>query len=108
MKSTLTDPYRVAHDRTRVARGKASEHTCIDCDKPAEEWSLRSDAIADLQVSNHDGQARWWSPLVDDYAPRCTTCHRRHDTRLRMDEDRQIESVLHPEPYADDPYFLAR
>ncbi len=59
-----------AHDRVRRARGPASDHTCIDCPAQAAEWSY------DEAPGEH-------SPRIEDYSPRCYSCHKRLDNLLR-------------------------
>lgn len=59
-----TSSYKTMHRRLARERGKATEFTCIDCAKPAHEWSF-----------NNVGQRS----NVDHYDPRCRPCHRRFD-----------------------------
>lgn len=57
--------YRAVHARLVQARGKASDHRCVDCDEPAHEWSYR--------------ETSGFSTNLEDYSPRCCRCHRAHD-----------------------------
>lgn len=57
--------YRTAHERVWKARGKASEHRCVDCGGQAAEWSYRA--------------RTGYSVNPADYDPRCVSCHRRYD-----------------------------
>jgi hypothetical protein len=52
------------HKRVKKARGPASRYACVDCGKPAEDWST-------VNPSSHDVRAR--------FQPRCRACHRRYD-----------------------------
>lgn len=66
--------YRAAH----VRLGKAREHTCVDCEGPASEWSLNHDA--DALVSNDKyTMGKEYSLNPEDYSPRCRSCHRKYD-----------------------------
>ena len=60
-----TIKYRAAHATVARVRGKASDHTCVDCGKQAQEWSY--------------AQRKGYSENLDDYAPRCRSCHQRYD-----------------------------
>lgn len=57
--ATLPREYARAHAAVRHAKGKASEHDCVDCGGQALDWS---------QI--HD---------TDDYEPRCRSCHKKYD-----------------------------
>lgn len=56
--------YHTRHRRVVRARGRASEHTCVDCGSAASDWS---------QIRGTDGES------VDDYEPRCKRCHNLYD-----------------------------
>jgi NAD-dependent SIR2 family protein deacetylase len=56
--------YKSRHIRVRKARGKASEQACVDCGKPAREWS---------QTHSTTGQE------PEHYQPRCRKCHAAYD-----------------------------
>lgn len=62
--------YGSLHTRVERARGKASEHQCVDCPNPnpAEQWSC---------IHGRDGKDVW------DYEPRCTKCHAEYDIELK-------------------------
>lgn len=73
--------YRRAHTRVKDERGKASEYLCFDCDRPACDWS---------QIHDTDGES------VDDYEPRCRSCHVRYDgicERNKSPESRALNSA---------------
>jgi transposase-like protein len=57
--------YHPKHKRVYRARGKASEHACVDCSGPAEDWSW---------VHDTDG-----SDLNEHRQPRCRRCHKAYD-----------------------------
>lgn len=66
--------YHGAHKRVYAKRGPAREHTCIDCGKPADQWSY-----------NHKDSNSKMSPLgpfsldVNCYESRCVSCHKTFD-----------------------------
>lgn len=76
--------YGAAHYRVRVAKGRASDHKCVgynehECDQKAQEWSLNEGSEDVLiQASGHEAGKKF-SMNIDDYQPRCRSCHRRHD-----------------------------
>ena len=57
--------YRGIHHWIRKCKGKASDFTCIDCGKPAQQWS---------NINNHIYRRE-----VNDFAPRCVRCHKAYD-----------------------------
>jgi hypothetical protein len=56
--------YGARHARVRVARGKAKEHQCVECGRPAQVWA---------QIHDTDGL----DPM--DYKPMCQKCHLTYD-----------------------------
>ena len=61
---TRNPSYDVWHHRVRKARGPARGYACVDCGRPAQDWSTvnpSSDAIGDR------------------FQPRCRRCHRYYD-----------------------------
>ena len=76
------DTYLAAHGRLHRARGPASAHNCVDCRKPAQEWSLKKSAT---DVKNDPINGKPFSDNFDDYEPRCTPCHRKYDGRPSKD-----------------------
>lgn len=60
----LSDPraYRTRHAKVARNRGKASSYECVDCGRPAQEWSTVHGAT---DVTD-----------VNQYEPRCIRCHR--------------------------------
>lgn len=61
--------YNRNHNRVAARRGKASEHSCVKCDKEASQWA---------QVHGTDGS----NPL-EHYQPMCIHCHRDYDDFYR-------------------------
>lgn len=70
--------YRTAHKRVERAKGKASEHACMDCGQQAQDWSLRHDAPV-THEGNNGGFSCRYSGNPDDYEPRCKACHATYD-----------------------------
>jgi len=71
--------YRAAHVRVEKARGKARLYFCVDCSERAQEWSLGKDAENVLISSADNSAGKAYSLDVEDYEPRCMSCHRKHD-----------------------------
>jgi hypothetical protein len=67
--------YNGAHKRVRRLRGEPAGHDCVDCSKPAAEWSYARTDPRQLV----DAKGRLFSLDPDHYVPRCIPCHRRHD-----------------------------
>lgn len=67
--------YPAAHDRVRRARGPARRQRCIECGEPAKHWSYNRAAQAELT----DHRGRPYSARVEDYDPRCVSCHKLFD-----------------------------
>lgn len=68
--------YSGAHMRLRRARGLATNLTCIDCLGPAEHWSFNHSTPLDRTLTAKEGP---YSANVDDWDPRCVSCHKRYD-----------------------------
>jgi hypothetical protein len=71
--------YGAAHTRVMRARGRPSEHPCLDCGGPAADWSYNGLAGEDELV---DPRGLRYSPHISDYDPRCKRCHKRQDMEL--------------------------
>jgi len=56
--------YAVWHHRVTKARGAASGYPCVDCGKPAQDWSTANPSSDDIWVR---------------FQPRCRSCHRHYD-----------------------------
>lgn len=70
----MTVAYRVAHNRVRSVRGRASDHTCDHCGGQAEHWAYDH---SDPQPSVDGGLI--FSNDISRYTPLCLPCHRRLD-----------------------------
>jgi hypothetical protein len=57
--------YAARHDRVKTVRGKASNHPCVTCGKPARDWA---------EIHGTGGFK------FDDYQPMCRVCHREYDS----------------------------
>ena len=66
--------HREFHDRLRKERGPASNNPCVDCGKPAQEWSWDNG-------SNEDYGTKAIGESFDEYSPRCRSCHRNRDVK---------------------------
>jgi len=56
--------YAVWHRRVTKARGPASGYPCVDCGRPAQDWSTANPSSDDIWVR---------------FQPRCRSCHRHYD-----------------------------
>lgn len=72
--------YSVAHARVRKARGKASDHLCVDCGKQANEWSYVGGAPNE-RVDSYGGKMLPYTTNPAYYVARCHSCHVRFDKR---------------------------
>lgn len=71
-----SDTYAAVHLRLTRQRGPASTHTCVDCGKPARDWSWNRTGPS-MSGPRYGKQVTWGTDLAD-YSPRC----RRHNTIL--------------------------
>lgn len=75
--------YMQAHDRVRRSRGKASEHPCQHCMKPAEQWAYDHadpDERSEIQVDRGgEPSTLTYSLDLEHYVPLCIPCHLRFD-----------------------------
>lgn len=72
--------WATVHGRLRRSRGSAKDHRCIDCGKPAAEWSYDGSDPDEL-IGEHCGRVMAYSVDPDRYQPRCKPCHRAYDRR---------------------------
>lgn len=56
--------YGVWHHRIKKARGPASGYFCVDCGRPAQDWSTVNPSSNDVRIR---------------FQPRCRRCHRYYD-----------------------------
>jgi hypothetical protein len=69
--------YKTVHLRLKAERGPAKMHACVDCGRPARDWSHdNTGAMADA-VGWYEGLTYDTDP--ETYAPRCRSCHVKHD-----------------------------
>lgn len=75
--------YYAAHQRVWNAWGKATEHSCAQCDAPAQEWAYdHSDPEEQREArTSQSGLTRTlpYSLDVNRYLPMCKPCHSRFD-----------------------------
>lgn len=86
----LTDPIRVlsggspyanVHNKVRAQRGKASEHVCAHCGRPALHWAYdHRDPNVKREVFRN-GAVRVFSESTEHYIPLCVLCHRAFDAK---------------------------
>lgn len=73
---------RAIHDRLITRRGKARDHTCIDCGQPARHWSYQGGCTSE-KPRRLDAEGRVISSPYcvhpEHYVPRCISDHARHD-----------------------------
>ena len=74
IKDRVADPtYRTVHSRLVTRRGSAADYPCVDCQQPARDWSYK----------NGSGGMPY-STNLDDYEPRCRSCHINLDKTQRV------------------------
>ncbi|WP_146185374.1 hypothetical protein [Microbacterium sp. HMWF026] len=79
--------YRSAHRRIRRTRGRAALQLCVDCTAPADTWSYNGNSPFEQSGTTRKKQKTGvviqipvtWSACVQDYSPRCYSCHRKFD-----------------------------
>lgn len=76
--------YGAAHARVVKAKGKATSHTCVDCDVQAAEWSYNHTDPNELESTSRDVHCKY-SADPAHYSPRCVSCHRKFDRRWSTD-----------------------
>lgn len=74
--------YREAHSRVKRARGSASTYSCVDCGGVARHWSYNHAAKDEKWGWHEDGFRVPFSANIEDYEPRCVSCHKRFDLRV--------------------------
>lgn len=76
--------YSLAHKRVVLARGRAGDHPCADCGKPAHAWSLNKETVGTIAIGLPSKNAKMslpFSDAIEDYSPRCRSCHARLDSK---------------------------
>jgi NAD-dependent SIR2 family protein deacetylase len=64
---TDTPSVLTLHKRIHRRHGSAKNYKCTECDNQAKDWSLNGNTYTDK---------------IEDYAPRCRSCHIRKDDKL--------------------------
>jgi len=67
------------HSRVYVARGRAADQLCVQCDRPAKDWAT---------VHGEDGRDPW-----ADYVPLCRQCHCQYDGHQRKRSTTKIDAA---------------
>ncbi len=70
--------YRAVHKRLDRTRGKARDHSCVDCGAPAFQWSY-DNTDPDPKWSISAARTMPYSADLDRYVPRCLSCHKSFD-----------------------------
>jgi hypothetical protein len=78
--------YSVAHDQVKRTRGRASEHSCADCGRPASDWSYNHDDPDEFiewveMYKRGNFRPAQYSSDPAHYSPRCKRCHTAFDRR---------------------------
>jgi hypothetical protein len=66
------------HKRLSRKLGKASIYSCVDCNSPAKEWSYNNADPNELHELMSSTPVAY-SLDLDNYDPRCVSCHRKFD-----------------------------
>ena len=70
--------YGPIHHRVRKANGPATNHSCVECGEPAQQWAYDHSA-RDERISAVNGMV--YSLDLTTYQPMCILCHRNLDAR---------------------------
>lgn len=73
-----TPSYWQVHNRLRLERGRASEHTC-ECGAPAKDWAYLGGDEGILSTRGTGIGQRYSTDIHRDYRAMCRSCHHRHD-----------------------------
>ena len=73
--------YLGAHDRVRRDRGRAKDHSCVDCGAPAAHWSYNHSDPNELSGPQGSKGTTPYPYSLDSafYDPRCSSCHTKFD-----------------------------
>jgi hypothetical protein len=74
--------YAGAHYRVKVAKGRAKDHLCEECGKPAEEWAYMNgdpEELTELRRPKGIPRLVAYSVHPEYYRPLCKPCHARAD-----------------------------
>lgn len=72
------ETHRAVHRRLYADRGPASNHLCVDCSGPADDWSHDWPTWEDVAQGIRPPRTTF-STNLDAYVPRCTPCHSKLD-----------------------------
>lgn len=75
--------YAAAHIRLRITQGPAQQHTCVDCEQQACDWSYDGADPDELIQENGHAAGLRYSLDPEHYAPRCRPCHKAFDLAVR-------------------------
>ena len=70
-------PYRQAHRRIEIDRGKASQYVCV-CGSTAEQWAYQHNDPNE-QIGISKGKTAPYSLDTNNYMPMCRSCHTSYD-----------------------------
>lgn len=87
--------YRTVHSRLTSRRGRASDYPCVDCGKPAQDWSY-DNTDPDERTSP---QGLPYSVDLDHYEPRCKPCHAKFDGWSGRYSRSQPLACVHGHPF---------
>lgn len=76
--------YAGMHKRIFYDKGAASKHQCVDCRRPAKEWSYKGGAPNEYWELTR-GCNLAYTTDQSYYEPRCVKCHRRKDLEIIQD-----------------------
>jgi NAD-dependent SIR2 family protein deacetylase len=75
-----TKEHRIVHDTLQKIRGSASAFECVDkCGRTALDWSWKHDTDPNI---------------IDNYEPRCRSCHGWYDQSKLTSEQREEIKIL--------------
>lgn len=104
-KTRIEEPaYGLMHWRVRKDRGLARDFPCVDCFSIAQQWTYNHDTPEEFRRVSPNGQP--FSIRIEDYDPRCVSCHKRYDDRTRMPrEKKKVEPNPPKNPDAPAPTY---
>lgn len=70
--------YKGQHHRVKAAKGKASDHPCVDCGDPAAHWSY-SHGCPDERTDLQRNSLLPFCHHLECFEPRCHFCHTAYD-----------------------------
>ena len=67
--------YRTVHNRLKAKRGVAASYQCVDCGRPAAQWSYDGSDPDEIRARDGRGYELAYSVDLNRYHPRCIRCH---------------------------------